>query len=126
MKYTRDVYYIDNYELAELSMHEVHFYNEDLEEVVKERVTVEWDVEAAEKGGYEHFMLKEIYEQPRAVENTIRPRIKDGRIEIESRKSEIEPLMEVLDEWMAEHPDDEKQEVAFELFSILDAMHMSW
>jgi len=50
----------------------------------------------------------------------------NGRIELESRKSEIEPLMEILDEWMAEHPDDEKQEVAFRLFSILDNMHMSW
>lgn len=52
--------------------------------------------------------------------------IGNGRIELESRKSEIEPLMMVLDEWMAEHPDDEKQEVAQKLFLILDAMHMSW
>lgn len=83
LKYTRDVYYIDNQELAELSMHEVHFYNADLEEIVKELVTVEWDVEAAEKGGYEHFMLKEIYEQPKAVDNTISPRIKDGKLVID-------------------------------------------
>ncbi len=83
LKYTREVYYIDNHELAELSMHEVHFYNEDCEEIPKEQVTVEWDVEAAEKGGYEHFMLKEIYEQPKAVESTISPRIKDGRIVID-------------------------------------------
>ena len=83
LKYTRNVYYIDNQELAELSMHEVHFYNVDLEEIVKECVTVEWDVEAAEKGGYEHFMLKEIYEQPKAVENTISPRIKDGKLVID-------------------------------------------
>jgi hypothetical protein len=52
--------------------------------------------------------------------------IGNGQIEIESRKSEIEPLMMILDEWMAEHPDDEKQEVAQKLFFILDAMHMSW
>lgn len=83
LKYTREVYYIDNHELAELSMHEVRFYNEDCEEIPKEQVTVEWDVEAAEKGGYEHFMLKEIYEQPKAVESTISPRIRDGRIVIE-------------------------------------------
>ncbi len=83
LKHTRNVYYINNYELAELSAHDVHFYNEDLEEVEKEQVTVEWDVEAAEKGGYEHFMLKEIYEQPKAVESTISPRIKDGRVVIE-------------------------------------------
>ena len=50
----------------------------------------------------------------------------NGKIEIESRKLEIEPLMEILDEWMAEHPDDEKQEVAYKLFCILDIMHMSW
>lgn len=83
LKHTRNVYYIDNYELAELSMHEVHFYNQDCEEITKEMVTVEWDVEAAEKGGYEHFMMKEIYEQPKAVESTISPRIKDGRIVID-------------------------------------------
>jgi len=52
--------------------------------------------------------------------------IGNGQIEIESRKSEIEPLMMILDEWMVEHPDDEKQEVAQKLFFILDAMHMSW
>jgi len=52
--------------------------------------------------------------------------IGQGRIELESRKSEIEPLMMILDEWMTEHPDDEKQEVAQKLFFILDAMHMSW
>lgn len=83
LKYTRDVYYINNFELAELSMHEVHFYNQDCEEITKEQVTVEWDVEAAEKGGYEHFMLKEIYEQPKAVESTISPRIKEEKIVID-------------------------------------------
>lgn len=95
LKYTRDVYYIDNFELAELSMHEVHFYNQDLEEIVKERVTVEWDVEAAEKGGYEHFMLKEIYEQPKAVENTISPRIKDGKICIDELNMTEEDIKKI-------------------------------
>ena len=52
--------------------------------------------------------------------------IGNGQIEIESRKSEIEPLMMILDEWMAEHPDDEKQELAQKLIFILYAMHMSW
>ncbi len=83
LKYTRQVYYIDDYEIAELSTDQVSFYNQDCEEIVKQSVTVEWDVEAAEKGGYEHFMLKEIYEQPKAVESTIRPRIRDGRIVID-------------------------------------------
>ena len=49
-----------------------------------------------------------------------------GRIEFESRKEEIEPIMEILDQWMAEHPNDEKQEVALKLFHILDFIHMSW
>ena len=83
LEHTRKVYYVNNYELAELSEKEVHFFNQDCEEVRKELSTVEWDVEAAEKGGYEHFMLKEIYEQPKAVESTISPRIKDGRIVID-------------------------------------------
>lgn len=83
LKYTRQVYYIDDYEIAELSTDQVSFYNQDCEEIVKQSITVEWDVEAAEKGGYEHFMLKEIYEQPKAVESTIRPRIRDGRIVID-------------------------------------------
>ena len=50
----------------------------------------------------------------------------NGCIRLDSRKEEIEPVMEILDQWMAEHPDDEKQEVAQKLFFILDAMHMSW
>lgn len=98
LKYTRDVYYIDNYELAELSMHEVRFYNQDCELITKEQVTVEWDVEAAEKGGYEHFMLKEIYEQPKAVESTISPRIKDGKIiidELNMTREEIQNIKRI-------------------------------
>lgn len=95
LKHTRNVYYIDNYELAELSMHEVHFYNQDCEEITKEMVTVEWDVEAAEKGGYEHFMMKEIYEQPKAVESTISPRIKDGRIVIDELGMTREEIQKV-------------------------------
>lgn len=95
LKYTRDVYYINDLEIAELSMHEVHFYNQDCEEIVKEQVKVEWDVEAAEKGGYEHFMLKEIYEQPKAVESTISPRIKDGEIVIEELNMTPEEIQKV-------------------------------
>lgn len=95
LKYTRDVYYINDLEIAELSMHEVHFYNQDCEEIVKEQVTVEWDVEAAEKGGYEHFMLKEIYEQPKAVESTISPRIKDREIVIEELNMTPEEIQKV-------------------------------
>ena len=83
LPYTRTVYYMENEEIAGLSEDSVHFFNMDEEEIKKECVTVKWDIDAAEKGGYEHFMLKEIYEQPKAVRDTLTPRIHDGRIEIE-------------------------------------------
>lgn len=83
LKYTREVYFIENHEICEISKDGIGFYNEDMEPVHKETKTIEWDIEAAEKGGYEHFMLKEIYEQPKAVLDTISPRIKDDRIVIE-------------------------------------------
>lgn len=71
LKYTRDVYYIDNMEIARLTEQEIHFYNIDQEEITKESVHIDWDAEAAEKGGYEHFMIKEIHEEPRAVRDTL-------------------------------------------------------
>lgn len=83
LKYTREVYFIENREICELSREGIRFYNEDMETITKETKTIEWDVEAAEKGGYEHFMLKEIYEQPKAVLDTINPRIKDDKIVID-------------------------------------------
>ena len=83
LKYTREVYFIENREICELSRTGITFYNEDMESISKEIKTIEWDVEAAEKCGYEHFMLKEIYEQPKAVLDTISPRIKDDRIVID-------------------------------------------
>ena len=83
LKYTREVYFIENREICELTEQNISFYSEDLEPIEKETKTIEWDVEAAEKGGYEHFMLKEIYEQPKAVLDTISPRIKDDRIVID-------------------------------------------
>ncbi|MEE0419919.1 MAG: glutamine--fructose-6-phosphate transaminase (isomerizing) [Lachnospiraceae bacterium] len=83
LKYTRDVYFIENEEIVKLSTTDMKFYNIDEEEIEKESVTIQWDISAAEKGGYEHFMLKEMYEQPKAVADTLNPRIKDNRIEIE-------------------------------------------
>lgn len=80
LKHTRDVIYIDNYEIAEITQNSVKVYNLDLEELDKTSVRIEWDIEAAEKGGYEHFMLKEIYEQPAAIRQTLSPRIQSGRI----------------------------------------------
>lgn len=83
LRYTRNVYYMENEELVCLSREHIRFYNIDGEPLEKTPVTIEWDIDAAEKGGYEHFMLKEIYEQPKAVRDTINPRIKDDKIEIE-------------------------------------------
>jgi len=71
LKYTRDVYYIDNLEIARLTEHEIRFFNIDREEIQKESTHIEWDAEAAERGGYEHFMIKEIHEEPRAVRDTL-------------------------------------------------------
>ena len=78
---TRNVYYIDNLEIAELTKDEIHFFNMDEEEIEKEMVQIKWDAEAAEKGGYEHFMLKEIHEQPRAVQDTIGAYVKDNAVD---------------------------------------------
>ncbi len=78
---TRNVYYIGNLEIAELSKDEVHFYNIDREEIYKDIVEIKWDAESAEKGGYEHFMLKEIHEQPKAVQDTVGAYVKDGQID---------------------------------------------
>lgn len=83
LKYTREVYFIQNEEIAVLSKETIHFYNIDGEEIEKEPKKIEWDMNAAEKGGYEHFMLKEMYEQPKTVSDTLSPRIRDGRIVIE-------------------------------------------
>ena len=68
---TRTVYYIGNLEMAQLTAGAVHFYNIDREEIEKQPVQIQWDAESAEKGGYAHFMLKEIHEQPQAVRDTI-------------------------------------------------------
>jgi glucosamine--fructose-6-phosphate aminotransferase (isomerizing) len=83
LKYTRNVYFIDNEEVAVLTKDNIKFYNIDEEELQKEPTEIQWDISAAEKGGYEHFMLKEMYEQPKAVSDTLNPRIKDGQIVIE-------------------------------------------
>ena len=83
LKYTRKVYYIENYEVVRLKGDHMQFYTVDEEEVKKEAVTIDWDANAAEKAGYEHFMLKEMYEQPKTVIDTLMPRIKGNDIVIE-------------------------------------------
>ena len=80
IKYTRDVSYMENGEIAVLTRQSIQVYNLLLEPVEKEHSTVDWDISDAEKGGYEHFMFKEIMEQPEAIRKTITPRIKDDRV----------------------------------------------
>ena len=83
LKYTRDVYFLENEEIVKLTRDGLHFYNIDEEELEKEATHIDWDMNAAEKGGYEHFMLKEMHEQPKAVKDTLTPRIKNGDVVIE-------------------------------------------
>ncbi len=82
LKYTRNVYYIGNLEIGCLQKNKVTFYNLDGDEIEKEMVEIKWDAEAAEKAGYEHFMMKEIHEQPKAVEDTINSVLKDDRLDL--------------------------------------------
>lgn len=83
LKYTRDIYFIENSEIAVLSDGEIEFFNADGEPIKKESKHIDWDENAAEKGGYEHFMLKEMYEQPDTLRETMSPRIKNNDIVIE-------------------------------------------
>ncbi len=95
LKYTRNVYFIENEEIVKLTKDKVTFYNVDEEEICKEATEIGWDLEAAEKGGYEHFMLKEIYEQPKAVADTLNPRIKDGKVVIEELGMSDEEIRQI-------------------------------
>jgi len=84
LKYTRNVYYIGNLEIAQLQKGKVTFYNIDGDEIQKEITEIKWDTEAAEKAGFEHFMMKEIHEQPKAVSDTINSLVFDGKIKLDS------------------------------------------
>ncbi len=96
LKHTRTVYYVENQEIVLLKADELHFYSMDEEELGKEPTIIDWDANAAEKGGYEHFMLKEMYEQPRAIRETLipqnNPRIRDNDIVIEELKMSDEEI----------------------------------
>lgn len=83
LRYTRSVYYMENEEIVCLSKEHIRFFNIDGDKLEKTPTTIDWDIDAAEKGGYEHFMLKEIYEQPKAVRDTISPRLKNNDVVIE-------------------------------------------
>ena len=82
LKYTRNVYYIGNMEMARVHKGEITFYNLDGEEIEKELKVVDWDAEAAEKAGFEHFMMKEIHEQPKAIQDTLNSVLRDDRIDL--------------------------------------------
>ena len=82
LKYTKSVYYIGNQQVAVLGKGSVKFYDLDQMEIDIEPSTVTWDANAAERGGYEHFMIKEIHEQPKAVRDTINSVVKDGKIDL--------------------------------------------
>ncbi len=81
LRYTRKVYYIGNMELARLTPEGATFYNLDGDEIQKDLVEISWSAEAAEKAGFEHFMMKEIHEQPKAVRDTLASAIQDGQIQ---------------------------------------------
>ena len=92
VSHTKNVIYMDDGELAELTPERITVYDRTGREITKTVSHVVWDIEAAEKGGYEHFMLKEIMEQPRAVKSTVDPRIRDGEIVFE----DFDPTSEEL------------------------------
>ena len=99
LKYTRNVYYIGNMELGRLADGKATFYNLDGDEIQKDLVEIKWDAEAAEKGGYEHFMMKEIHEQPKAILDTMNSKIKDGRIDLSDMglsKGDIKNISQVF------------------------------
>ena len=82
LSYARNVYYIGNLEIGRLRAGEITFYNLDGDEIEKEPKEIKWDAQAAEKAGFEHFMMKEIHEQPRAVKDTLNSVLKDGKFDL--------------------------------------------
>ena len=98
LKYTRNVYYIGNMEMARVRKGEITFYNLDGDEIEKELKTIDWNAEAAEKAGYEHFMMKEIHEQPKVVGDTINSVVKEDFIDlsnVELSKEDIKDISQI-------------------------------
>ena len=95
LNYTRSVYYIDNLELARILPGEVHFYDLNGDEVQKTPVEITFSAEAAEKGGYEHFMMKEIHEQPRVIADTLHSATAEGHIDIGLTEEELKALRQI-------------------------------
>ena len=99
LKYTRDVYFIENEEIVRMTDSTMEFFTVDEEPIEKESTRIDWDINAAEKGGFEHFMLKEMYEQPKAILDTFSPRIKGDNIVIEELKmsdDEIRAIKKIM------------------------------
>ena len=94
IKHTRDVAYMEDGEVAVLTREGIEVYNALEQKVEKKHFTIDWEVSAAEKGGYQHFMLKEIMEQPEALRRAISPRIKDGRVVFDDLKLPVEKMRE--------------------------------
>lgn len=92
LKYTRDYYLIEQDEICELTAEDITIYDTRRNVLQKELQTATWDIDAAEKGGYEHFMLKEIHEQPNAVKMTVSPRVKDGMPDFSETGLTVEQL----------------------------------
>ena len=95
IKYTRDVAYMDDGEIAVLTADSIDVFDDELVPVEKERHQVDWDVTAAEKGGYPHFMFKEILEQPEAIRKTVSPRIRDGRVVLDTFSLTAEQVRDI-------------------------------
>ena len=95
LNYTRNVYYIGNMEIGRLADGNITFYNLDGDEIEKELVEIKWDAEAAEKCGYEHFMMKEIHEQPKAIADTLNSVLKDGKLDLSAVELSDEEIKKI-------------------------------
>ena len=95
LNYTRNVYYIGNMEIGRLADGNITFYNLDGDEIEKELVEIKWDAEEAEKGGYEHFMMKEIHEQPKAIADTLNSVLKDGKLDLSAVELSDEEIKKI-------------------------------
>ena len=100
LKYTRNVYYIGNLELGRLQKGKITFYNLDGDEIEKDPVEIKWDAEAAEKAGFEHFMMKEIHEQPKALQDTLNSVVKDGTIDLSEMGLSEEEIRDISQIYM--------------------------
>jgi len=92
LKHTQKVAYLDDGEMAVFNREQVCFYDRNGDRIHKEPETITWEMSAAERGGYDHFMLKEIFEQPKALRDTIQPRIRDGQVVLEDLELSAEYL----------------------------------